>query len=38
VRIALKYVRGNPSEAHKAAGVLIIKALHDAFPCSASKE
>jgi cytochrome b len=36
VRITLKYIRDNPSQAHRPAGALVIKAIHDVFPCSAS--
>ena len=36
VRITLKYIRDNPSQAHRPAGALVIKAIHDTFPCSAS--
>ena len=36
VRITLKYIRDNPSQGHRPAGALVIKAIHDTFPCSAS--
>jgi hypothetical protein len=34
VRIVLKYIRDNPAEAHKPTGVLIMKALRNAYRCS----
>lgn len=34
VRIALKYVRGNPEKAHEPTVVLVLKALENAFPCT----
>ena len=34
VRSVLKYIRERPEEAHIPSGVLIVRALRHAFPCS----
>jgi hypothetical protein len=34
IRIILKYIRDNPTEAHLPTSLLIVDALKKAFPCS----
>jgi len=34
IRIVLKYIRENPTDAHRSTSVLIMRALGKAYPCT----
>lgn len=35
IRIAVKYLNDNPAKLHYAAGLLVLRAIAEAFPCKA---